>query len=199
MTEHDPAVSGEQAARPDAELRLLAAMWSRKPRVVVKADLLPGVSVLSTVAILGLAAGWVWSMVAPGERFWISSSGDPAPLLDESYHRFDDIGIFLLLNLALGLMVGAIVWQLRERRGPVILLAAVLGALISGWLAMRTGVSFAQSGYPAITSPKPGDVILKAPQLGTAWVVLAQPFAVAFAYGVLAAWNGRHDLGRHLG
>lgn len=201
MTEHNPAVPGygERAARPEAESRLLAALWSRRPRVVVKADLLPGVSVLSTIAVVGLALGWIWSMIAPAERLFITDDGTPVPLLDESYHRFDDVGVFLLVNLAAGLILGAVVWQLRERRGPVILIAAVLGAVVGGWLAMRTGVSFAQGGYPTPTAPHPGDVVTKAPGLGTSWALLAQPFALAFAYGVLSAWNGRHDLGRRLG
>jgi hypothetical protein len=201
VSEQNPAVSGygEHAARPDAESRLPAVLWSRRPRVVVKSDLLPGVSVLSTIAVVGVAIGWIWSVIAPAERLLITDDGTPVPLLDESYHRFDDLGVFLLVNLAAGLILGAVVWQLRERRGPVIMIAAVLGAAVGGWLAMRTGVAFAHGGYPAPASPHPGGVVTKAPGLGTSWVLLAQPLAVAFAYGVLSAWNGRHDLGRRLG
>lgn len=199
MTEENPGTYAEYAARPEAEAGLLAALWSRRPRVVVKADLLPGISVASTVALVGLLLAWIWSVIAPPERFWISGSGKPVPLLDESYHRFDDLAIFLLINLAAGLMIGTVVWLLRERRGPVVMVAAVLGAAIGGWLAMRTGASFAQGSYGPAGGAHPGDVVAKAPQLTSAWVLVAQPFAVAFAYGVLAAWNGRHDLGRRLG
>ena len=45
-------------------------------------------------------------------------------------------------------------------------------------------------------TPQPGDVITRASVLASAWVVVAQPFAVAVAYNFAVSWNGSEDLGR---
>lgn len=168
------------------------------PRVVVKRDLLPALSVLSTVALLGFAVGWLWSRLAPPQLVGVLDDGGTAPLRNESYHRFEDMAVFLLLSLAAGVVTGAAVWSLRERRGPVVLVAAVLGSALAAWLATRVGVSWAQARF-AVAELSPGDVLAVAPRLESAWVVLAWPFAAALTYGVAAAWNGHPDLGRRLG
>jgi predicted DNA repair protein MutK len=43
------------------------------------------------------------------------------------------------------------------------------------------------------------DVVEQAPQLESAWVLVAWPLLTALVYGVLAAWNAMDDLGRRLG
>lgn len=174
--------------------------WSadHPPRVVVKADLLPAFSAASLISLLGLPLGWLWSRLAPEQRVRVvTATGDTAPLTSESWHRFDGLAIFLLLGLVTGLVVGVVVWLLRARRGPVMLIGAVLGSLVGAWLALRLGQSFAQSGFvPA--EPALGVVVARPPVLESAWALLAQPFTTAFAYGTLAAWNARDDLGRRL-
>jgi hypothetical protein len=171
----------------------------RQPRAIVRADLLPGVSVASLVALLGLPVAWIWARLAPPERVGVSTGGQVLPLIDESYHRFDDLAIFLLLGLAAGLLTGAATWLLRERRGPTIMVAAVLGSLIAAYLAMQSGLGFAAGHYVLSGAPKIGSVFEKAPRLETGWALIAQPLGAALAYGVLAAWHGGRDLGRRLG
>ncbi|CAM04993.1 uncharacterized protein DUF2567 [Saccharopolyspora erythraea NRRL 2338] len=169
------------------------------PRVVVRADILPAVSVLSLVALVGLPLGWLWSRLAPPQASVLEATGEPAPLMVvESYHRFDALALFLLLNFGTGLLVGAALWMLRGRRGPVVLVGAVLGALVAGWLAMKMGASFAAGLHPLPPQPRPGDVVDAAPEVATAWAVVAQPMAIALAYGLAASWNGLDDLGRRL-
>ena len=172
-----------------------------RSKVIVRKDLLPALSVLSFISLLGLLVGWVWSLLAPPERVLVVNSKDNplVPLLDESAHRFDDLAVFAMLGLGVGLIIGSAVWLLRERRGPVILLGAVLGSFLGAWLAMQVGVSFAGSHYAVTGTPNIGDVLNRAPILESGWVVLAQPLTMALAYGVLAAWSGRDDLGRRLG
>lgn len=166
------------------------------PRVVVKADLLPSVSVLSLVALLGLPMGWLWSRLAPPQETELSSTGKLSPVLLEGDHQFDALGVFLLLGLAAGVLTGSVLWLLRTRRGPVVLLAGVLGSLLAGWLAIQTGVSFAAGLYPVPAKPRVGDLIEVAPEIATWWVMLAQPLALSLVYGVAASWNGLDDLGR---
>jgi hypothetical protein len=170
-----------------------------RPRVVVRADLIPAVSVMSTVALLGFALAWLWSVLAPPVRVVIGNDGQPFPLAAESYHRADDLVIFVLLGLAAGLCSGVGVWFLRERRGPVVMAAAVLGSVLGGWLATALGTAWAEGRYPAPGEVRPLDVVEMAPRLESMWVLLAWPLTTALAYGVLAAWNSMDDLGRRLG
>lgn len=170
-----------------------------RPKVVVKADLLPAVSVLSLIGLVGIPLGWIWSRIAPPERMRVYDANQLVPLQVESWHRFDDLGLYGLLALGMGIVVGVAVWMMRERRGPVIMIAAVLGGLLAGWLGTSMGLAFANSHYAIQAAPKLGDVILKAPQLESMWVLLAQPLTTALVYGLCAGWNGREDLGRRLG
>jgi Protein of unknown function (DUF2567) len=170
----------------------------RRPRVVVKRDLLPAVSVLSTVALSGLLVGWLWSVLAPAQRT-IVVDGPRVPLLDEDYHRFDDLIIFVLIGLGAGLVIGGIVWLLRERRGPVVMIAAVIGSALAAWLATKVGVSWAAAHYAVTGNPGNRTIFSQAPVLESMWVMLAQPLATALAYGTMTAWNGMDDLGRRLG
>jgi len=193
----DPA-----GAPPPAQLPGYPPVWypwyRPRAKVVVKADLLPAVSVLSLVSLLGMGVGWIWARIAPPQRVRVLGEGT-VPLPVESYHRFDDLALFVLLCFGAGLFTGVGVWFLRERRGPVILVAAVVGAVVGAWLAMRVGVSWAEGRFTVAGTPNVGDVVAKAPQLESSWGIVAWPLTTALAYGVLAAWNGRDDLGRRLG
>lgn len=191
--------SVQQASDADASPQL------PRPRVVVRADLMPGLRVLGAVAVLGLPLGWLWSRLAPAEiaavvagpRAGQLGAGQLGvlPLPGQSEHRFDAMATFVLLGLAMGVLTGVALWLLRGRRGPVVLVAAVLGSLIAAWLAMRVGLWLVDWRYP-LAAPKPGDVITRAPVLDSAWVVVAQPFGVAIAYSLAVSWNGAEDLGR---
>jgi hypothetical protein len=169
------------------------------PKVVIKRDLVPAVSVLSTVALLGLAVGWLWSRLAPPQEKVIAQDGQPVPPIDYSYHQFDDLVIFMLLGLAAGLVTGVAVWYLRERRGPVVMLAATAGGALGGWLAMSVGTAWAEGRWPVPQKVEPLDIVMVAPVIESSWVLLLWPLMTALAYGVLAAMNGMDDLGRRLG
>lgn len=177
---------------------LLSPPWQR-PQVKVKADLLPAVLVLAVVGVLGIPLGLLWSRLAPPERVLVQEGNQAVPLLLESWHRFDDLAIFGMLGLAAGVCTGVAVWLLRERRGPVILLGATLGAVLGAWLAFRLGVAFANSHYPLPGAPRVNSVIDLAPRIESSCVIVAQPLTTALVYGLLAGWNGRDDLGRRLG
>ncbi|WP_026423676.1 DUF2567 domain-containing protein [Actinokineospora inagensis] len=172
---------------------------ARRPKVVFRRDLLPALSLVSTISLLGLAIGWVWSRVAPGMLVQIIEDGTPAALRNDGYHRFDDLALFMLLGLAAGVLTGAATWLMRERRGPVIFIAAVLGSLLAAWLAYQVGLSWAHGRFPSPSTPKVGDVLTLSPRLETVWGILTWPLGAALTYGIAAAWNGEDDLGRRLG
>jgi hypothetical protein len=172
----------------------------RRPKVVVKGDLLPAVSVLGTLSVLSFPLAFLWSRIAPPERVRIiASDGTQGPLELESWHRFDDLAIFGFLTLGLGIVVGVVVWLMRERRGPVVFLAAVLGVALASALAMLLGVGWANSHYTITSAPALGSVIELAPRLESWWVLLTGPLGVSLTYSLLTTWNGRDDLGRRLG
>ncbi|HEY2765485.1 MAG TPA: DUF2567 domain-containing protein [Pseudonocardiaceae bacterium] len=171
-----------------------------RSRVVVRADLLPAVIVLAVVAVLGLPLGWLWSRVAPPEVVGVlagSTAGqvEVLPLVGQSAHRFDGMATFVLFGLAAGVLTGTALWSLRQRRGPVLLIGAVLGSLAAAWLAMRVGPILADWRYPTVIG-HPGQMFESAPVLESAWVVVVQPFGLAIAYSLAVAWNGAEDLGR---
>lgn len=154
------------------------------------------VGVVGAVAVVGLPLGALWSWLAPAE-FVVRSArvappGAVLPFVGQAEHRFDDMATFLLLGLAAGVLTGVALWLLHRRRGPLVLLAAVLGSLISAWLAMRVGLWLAAARYPDLAST--GKPFGRPPVLESAWVIITQPFGVAFTYCITTAWNGTEDL-----
>ncbi len=183
--------------RSGTEERLRPASVNRgRPRVVVRAELLPAVSVLSTVCVLGLPLGWLWFRLAPAERGVLSGVGGFTPLPGEIAHRFDALAVFFLLGLGVGVVTGTAAWLLQRRRGPVVLLALTAGSALAAWLAMRTGIALAAPYDEALAAAPAGSVVTHPPRLDSGWALIAQPFGAALAYLAGAAWNGRDDLGR---
>ncbi len=189
-----------QRARPVSGAGISAAHLGVQPapepapsyrRAVVRSDVVPAIRVLGAVALLGLPLGGLWSWLAPPEFVARSpraaTPGGVLPFVGQSEHRFDDMAIFLLFGLAMGVLTGAALWLIRRWRGPLVLFGAVLGALIAGWLAMRTGLWVVTARYPDLASA--GDPFPRPPVLDSAWVIIAQPFGVALSYTITTAWN----------
>jgi lysylphosphatidylglycerol synthetase-like protein (DUF2156 family) len=186
---------GMSAAQP--EVQQAAEPGPSRLGAVVRADLVPALGVLCAVAVLGLPLGALWSRLAPPEFVAQSAlaptPGGVLPFVGQSEHRFDDIATFVLFGLAAGVLTGAALWLFRRRRGPLVLIAAVLGSLVAAWLAMRFGLWLAGAYYPDRAST--GAPFGQAPVLESAWVIITQPFGVAVTYCITTAWNGSEDLG----
>ena len=163
-------------------------------RAVVQADLLPALRVLGAVALLGLPLGVLWSWLTPPEfvaRSPLAPTADGVlPFIGQSEHRFDDMATFLLFGLAAGVLTGAVLWRYRWR-GPLFVIAAALGSLIAGWLAMRIGLWIVAAAYPNLANT--GAPYPRAPVLESGWVIVAQPFGLAISYCIAAAWNRESD------
>lgn len=171
-----------------------------RPKVVVKRDLLPGLAVLLTTFMGGIPAAFVWSKLAPAQLKIVSAQDNKFyPIGVESYHRLDALMMFVLIGLGAGAITGIAVWLLRQRRGPVVMLAMTAGSFAAAALGQYLGQQWAGNAYPMPATIKPNDTLLVAPALETWWGILAWPLAAALAYGCCAAWNGLDDLGRRLG
>lgn len=166
-------------------------------RMLVKADLLPAVRVLAVVGLLGLPLGGVWALLAPTQKSLVTRTGEIVPVLVEGFHEFDALAIFMLLSAAAGVLTGAALWMLRGLRGPVVLIAAVIGSFVAAWLGMAAGMWFASLMYSVPPSLPAGEIVRASPELHTVTAVLCQPLAMALTYGFAASWNGLDDLGRH--
>jgi hypothetical protein len=172
--------------------------WLRpRPTVTIKKDLLPAVSLVLLLASAGMAIGWLWSRLAPPQRFVVLDDRS-VPLPVESYHRFDDLAVFAVLGLAAGVVTGVGVWLMRQRRGPVMMLAAVLGGTAGAIIAQWLGTTWADARYLLPATTKIGDIVTKAPVIESGLAIITWPLATALTYGVFAAWNGMDDLGRRL-
>ncbi len=161
-----------------------------------RAELVPALVVLCAVAVLGLPLGALWSSLAPPEFVARSAlaptPGGVLPFVGQSEHRFDDMATFVLFGLAAGVLTGAVLWLFRRWRGPLVLVAAVLGSLVAAWFAMRFGLWLAAAHYPNRAGT--GAPFPQAPALESAWVIVSQPFGVAVTYCLTTAWSGAEDL-----
>jgi hypothetical protein len=180
-----------------AELRQAPEPVPSRPAVVVRADLVAALGVVAAVAVLGAPLGVLWSWLAPPEFVARSprapTPGGVLPFVGETAHRFDDMATFVLFGLAAGVLTGAALWLLRRRRGPLVVIAAVLGSLVASWVAMRVGLWLAVAHYPDLAST--GAPFPRPPVVESDWVIIAQPFTVAVTYCLTTAWNGADDLG----
>lgn len=169
------------------------------PRVVVKADLLPALSMASLISLLGVPVAFFWSLLAPPIQRQVVNNGRTPALPGESNHSFDALAVFLLLTVVLGAITGAVVWLMRRRRGPVVMIGATVGSAAAAWLAWLMTSAFTGFWYTVPTSVQLGDVYTVAPTAPHPIAILAQPLAFVLVYGAAAAWNGLDDLGRRLG
>lgn len=171
------------------------------PGVAVRADLPAAIRVLWVVVALGVPLGLLWALLAPPQVVAVVAGAGAeqvrmVPLDGQNEQRFAAMGTFLLFGLATGILVGAALWLLlRQRRGPVVLLAGIVGSMAATLLAAQIGVSFAEWRYP-LDPAVPGAIVVRPPVLESLWVVIAPPFAVAMTYAIGVAWNGREDMGR---
>lgn len=97
------------------------------------------------------------------------------------------------------MLAGVAVWMLWDSRGPMVLLGAIAGSVIEGWLAMQLGEVLAAGAYGNVTlAAAPGHTVARPPVLESSWVLLAAPFTLALTYSALVAWNSSDDLHRQL-
>ena len=156
-----------------------------------------GVAFLLTV--LGAPLGLLWAAIAPDTPVQKTAEGaiyaQPAP---EQPIAAD--GWFSLLGLGFGVLAAIALWFLLRRwRGPVGLVAAVLGGLGAAMVAWQLGRRIGLSTYQRLLETAPdGQAFTKPADLragGLEWLVvpygnlLLPAFGAAVAYTLLAGWS----------
>ena len=106
-------------------------------------DLRPVLRAVVAIVASGLLLGLLWALVAPGQATVRTASGASAGLAAESDHVFDATAVFFLIAGAYGVVVGALAWRARARRGPVTLLGVAVGSTAGAWVAAHVGTLLA--------------------------------------------------------
>ncbi|MDD7940580.1 DUF2567 domain-containing protein [Actinomycetospora lutea] len=182
----------------------------RLTRDELRGDVPAALRLAAILTVVGLPLGALWGLLAPDVHVVAlpgAGTGSPA---GEADHAFDAVAIFALMVAAYGVIAGAVAWRRRHRRGPVVLVALVLGSVVGAFLAGRVGALFAWSASPvpvlvdpaAIgTSGAPGApvpaVLTSVPASpGPWWVVLVAGLGAALTYVLAAIVDGHEDMGR---
>jgi Protein of unknown function (DUF2567) len=162
-----------------------------------------GFAVGLAVAALGAPLGLLWSAIAPDVPVVKTEEGgvlaDPQP---EQFIASD--GSFAFLGLAFGVLAAVVVWLvLRRYRGPLGLVAVVLGAVAAGLLAWGIGRQIGLEEYRrALESAPVGATLSRPPDLRAAGFprlyglvptiqgdVLLPAFGASVTYTLLAGWS----------
>ncbi|WP_406071673.1 DUF2567 domain-containing protein [Micromonospora sp. NBC_01638] len=197
-----PAYLDSPGAAPSTAYQSSLEMTFDEPRRPLRA----AVTVLGAVlalAVLGVPFGLLWAVLAPDTPVLKTAEGaiyaDPQP---EQPIAAD--GWFSLLGLAFGLIAALALWfVLRRRRGPVGLLAAVLGALAAAPVAWQVGRRVGLATFDRLLATAPaGQSFTKPADLragGVDWLLGVLPvphgnlllpaFGAAIMYTLLAGWS----------
>ncbi|MFF5055531.1 DUF2567 domain-containing protein [Micromonospora sp. NPDC000663] len=155
------------------------------------------------IAVLGAPLGLLWAALAPDTPVLKTAEGaiyaEPQP---EQPIAAD--GWFSLLGLAFGVLAALVVWfVLRRRRGPVGLLAVVLGTVAAAPVAWQVGRRVGLATFDRLLDAAPdGQAFTKPADLragGVDWLLGVLPvphgnlllpaFGAAITYTLLAGWS----------
>ncbi|MFI5915010.1 hypothetical protein [Dactylosporangium sp. NPDC051541] len=116
---------------------------ARPARVPIVREVL--FALLAAVVIAGLGApfGLLWSKLAPHVEL-VQTQYGPYPIDPEPEGYWADDGWFILMSIGMGIVVAVAAWfLLRRYRGPILLVALVLGstgaAVLGSWLGNKLG------------------------------------------------------------
>jgi hypothetical protein len=157
-----------------------------------------GALLAGLAVVAGVAQALVWSRVAPGEPFYVTTSGSYGGLPTGSYHQFAGVAIFVLIGIAVGVTAATAVWRWRSIRGLATAVTVAGVNLLGGLTAYLLAPVFASGVDPSSVGAVPAQTVVTGPPtVGNLLVIVAQPAVAVAVYTFLVAWNGRPDLARH--
>lgn len=149
------------------------------------------------VAVAGVSVlvGIAWGFLAPPEHLLVVSEGRGVALTGESLHQFDASAVFIWLALIVGVLSAVAAWLARLSRGPYALGGLIIGSVVGAGLMALIGSGVAKLRFPVLDDSAVGDIVARAPNIGTLLVLLFQPLAACVVTLVLAVLNPYDDLG----
>lgn len=146
-------------------------------------------------AVVSTLVGVLWAFLAPAEHLLVVAQGRGVALTGESLHQFDAAAIFVWLGLIVGVLSGVVAWLSRRARGPYTLGGLIIGSVVGTVLMAAVGTGVAKLRFPAVDNPVVGEILARAPGIGTLLVLIVQPLAACIVTLVFAALNPYDDLG----
>jgi hypothetical protein len=156
---------------------------------VLSTALIVLVAVIGGTALLGAAAGFVWSAVAPRALVVVLGPGMPYPVNEETSAFIVADGWFAVLTVAGGIISGLLGYRLAVRRHGALAMAGVLAggavaALIAEWIGQQSGAA----GYHHALAAGRSGVLLRAPlMLGGRGTLALWPLAAGLVAGGIEA------------
>lgn len=149
---HDPA---EPPFAPGGADPALALDGGHPARPTLRRRLLVALAVAVVIAALGVPLGLLWSTVAPHLPVRMSADG-PTLISPEPEQFIADEGWYVILGAAYGMLAAALAWALLRRyRGPVALVALVVGTTAAGIVAWKVGSGLGHAHYEYLKAHAP--------------------------------------------
>jgi HAMP domain-containing protein len=151
--------------------------------------LLTGVAVLAAViagtALLGVAAGFLWSAVAPRALVVVLGPGTPYTVNPETSAYIAADGWFTLLTVVGGVISGLLGYALAVRRRGALAMAGVLvggavAALLAKWIGQQSG---AAAYSHSLAAGRPGALLQEPLMLGGLGALAFWPLAAGLVVG----------------
>ena len=151
--------------------------------------------IAATIAGVSVLVGVLWAFLAPAEHLLVVSEGRGVALTGESLHQFDASAVFIWLAQIVGVLTAVAAWLARLSRGPYALGGLIVGSVAGTGLMALVGSGVTKLRFPTADNPAVGEIIARAPNVGTLLVLLFQPLAACVVTLVLAVLNPYDDLG----
>lgn len=150
-------------------------------------------AVAAGTALLGLAAGYLWSLVAPRALMVMLSPGAAGLVQVETSAFIAADATFCLIAVAGGVVSGALGYLLAVRRhGPVAMVGLLAGALAAGYLARWAGEQSGLASFHHLLATLPVGARLREPLTLRASSALAfWPVVAGLVAGGLTAFSTR--------
>jgi len=164
-----------------------------RPFDVSRAAIGVSLAIVAGGALLGLAAGYAWSMVAPRALLMIVSHGAAGLVQSETTAFIAADGAFCLIALAGGAVIGALGYRFGVRRyGPLPMIGVLAGALAAGLLARWAGEQPGSGTFHHLLATLPvGAHLHDSLKLGAGAAVAFWPLAAGLVAGGLEAFATR--------
>ncbi|WP_182605205.1 ABC transporter permease, partial [Streptomyces alkaliphilus] len=153
------------------------------------------IALVITAVLGGIALGALWGLFSPRVR--VVSDGDGVYLVNsESEEAIAGDGSFLLMGLAVGVVLGLLVFLLRRRGGVGAVLGLAVGAAIGAVIAWRLGILLGPEQDLVARAAEVGEgTPFEAPlELRTLGSLIGLPFGALLAHFVgTALWSPRES------